>query len=59
MSALEQPHDPLLGSRIDGRYLVRGLLGRGGMGVVYDGLHEQLQRAVAIKVLHPGIASVR
>ncbi len=54
MTAPAQISDPLVGSRIDGRYLVLGLLGRGGMGVVYDGLHEQLGRPVAIKVLGVG-----
>jgi serine/threonine-protein kinase len=49
-------HDPLIGALIDGRYLVHGVLGRGGMGVVYDGVHEKLGRQVAIKVLGPGIA---
>jgi eukaryotic-like serine/threonine-protein kinase len=53
---LAQARDPLLGTRIDGRYLVQGVLGRGGMGVVYDGVHEQLGRPVAIKVLGAGIA---
>ncbi len=35
-----------------GRYLVLGLLGRGGMGVVVEAHDEQLDRTVAIKVLH-------
>lgn len=51
--------DPLVGTRIDDRYLVRGVLGRGGMGVVYEGVHERLGRQVAIKVLGPGIAGDR
>ena len=34
-----------------GEYLVLGLLGRGGMGVVYLARHPQLDRKVAIKVL--------
>lgn len=37
-------------SRI-GRYVVTGRLGRGGMGVVYRGYDETLERAVAIKIL--------
>ncbi|HKP60922.1 MAG TPA: serine/threonine-protein kinase [Polyangiales bacterium] len=32
-------------------------LGRGGMGVVYEGLHEHLQRRVAIKVMRPELAA--
>jgi serine/threonine protein kinase len=57
MQPLGEIRDPLIGATIDGRYLVHGVLGRGGMGVVYDGVHEQLGRPVAIKVLGAGIAS--
>jgi serine/threonine protein kinase len=45
--------DPLIGLRIDRRYVVRSVLGRGGMGVVYEGVHLELGRPVAIKVLSP------
>jgi predicted Ser/Thr protein kinase len=34
-----------------GRYLVTGRIGRGGMGMVYRGLDETLEREVAIKTL--------
>ncbi len=39
--------------RLAGRYLIRGFLARGGMGVIYDAIDERLQRPVAIKVLIP------
>lgn len=49
--------DSLIGSVIGGRYLIVRPIGRGGMGVVYEGVHQQLERAVAIKVLSPAWCS--
>src|SRR5664279_1107772 len=44
-----------IGSMLDGRYRVDGVLGKGGMGRVYRGEHTGIGRAVAIKVLHPDL----
>lgn len=48
--------DPLLGTTIGGVAIVRQL-GEGGMGRVYEGLQESPRRAVAVKVLRPGLFS--
>ncbi len=39
-----------------GPYRVIRCLGEGGMGTVYEALHEAIERRVAIKVLHPEYA---
>jgi eukaryotic-like serine/threonine-protein kinase len=46
---------PLSGTGI-GPYEIQELLARGGMAEVYQGVHTQLERTVAIKVLHPQLA---
>src|SRR5688572_14268193 len=43
--------DPLLNQVAGGRYRSRGGLARGGMGGVYDGVHEEPGRPVAIKIV--------
>jgi len=40
---------------IDGKYRIVRLIGEGGMGAVYEGLHTLIHRRVAIKVLHAGV----
>ena len=42
---------------LGGRYELRGILGRGGMAEVRDGWDTRLDRAVAIKLLHPGLSA--
>lgn len=39
-----------------GPYKIVKLLGRGGMGEVYEGIHEQIKRRAAIKLLHAKFA---
>jgi serine/threonine protein kinase len=39
-----------------GPYRIIRLLGKGGMGAVYEGLHEAIERRVAIKVLFPELS---
>jgi serine/threonine-protein kinase len=45
------------GELIDGKYRVRRLLGKGGMGAVFEGFHTLVERRVAIKVLHADVAA--
>ena len=44
--------DPRLGTLLDRRYRILDRLGAGGAGVVYLARHEEMERQVAIKVLH-------
>lgn len=44
---------PPLGTLLDGRYRLYGLLGAGGMSTVYEGEDLRLTRRVAVKVLRP------
>ena len=47
-----------LGTTIgDGRYRLESVLGRGGMGTVFEAVHEWTGRRVAVKLLRHDVAS--
>ncbi|MBL8909844.1 MAG: protein kinase [Archangium sp.] len=47
--------DPVIGAHVSG-YVVKGRLGSGGMGIVYEGEQPMIGKRVAIKVLRPEVA---
>jgi eukaryotic-like serine/threonine-protein kinase len=51
--SIHAERDALLGQTIAGRYLVRKLIGHGGMGAVYEAEHLGIGKRVAIKVVDP------
>ncbi|MDQ4045738.1 MAG: PASTA domain-containing protein [Actinomycetota bacterium] len=53
----ENVSDGLVGSLVDNRYRVRSRLAGGGMSTVYLATDQRLDRDVALKVLHPHLAS--
>jgi serine/threonine-protein kinase len=56
------PPEPQLlaaGTRLGAHTIIRGVLGEGGTAVVYDAWHTELDRAVAVKMLHPNARVAR
>lgn len=49
--------NPLLGSVLDGKFLVQGVLGRGGMGTVFRACHAVSLVPLALKLLHPRLSA--
>ena len=48
--------DPLVDRLLDGRYAIEARLARGGMASVYLATDVRLERRVAVKVMHAGLA---
>ena len=59
LTKLKARPDALLGRVFDNRFEVRMALGQGGMGTVYRGWQLTVDREIAIKVIHPKLASDR
>ena len=53
---MSSPDTGLTGALLGNRYRIGKLAGEGGMGAVYEATQEDLQRRVAIKVLHASMA---
>ena len=49
--------EALVGKNVAGRYVLRGLIGHGGMGAVYEAEHLGLGKRVAIKFVDPEYAT--
>ena len=50
------PRDPRVGTKL-GKYQILGVLGKGGMGVVYEAEDPIIGRRVAVKLLPPAMAA--
>jgi serine/threonine protein kinase len=55
-TANNQINDPMIGITLAERYKIISIIGRGGMGVVYEAEHLSMGRSVAIKMLLPQLA---
>ena len=53
---MERTADTLIGRVLEGRYRVGPKIARGGMATVYEATDLRLERTVAVKVMHEGLA---
>jgi eukaryotic-like serine/threonine-protein kinase len=53
---VDRSADALIGRVLDGRYRVGPKIARGGMATVYEATDLRLDRTVAVKVMHEGLA---
>ncbi len=52
-----QQIDPNIGTLVSSRYRVIRKIGEGGMGTVYEAMHEAIEKRIALKVLHAEYSS--
>ena len=52
----QPPSDPMIGVQV-GQYIIKSLIGSGGMGIVYRCTQQSPRRTVAIKMMKQGVAS--
>ena len=57
MSELNAQLGALIGIKLGERFELRGILGHGGMGAVFDGWDHQFEAAVAIKIILPSLTT--
>ena len=50
------PDDPIVGTVLAGRYAVERRIAEGGMGLVYQARHREIDKSVAIKVLREDLS---
>jgi serine/threonine-protein kinase len=55
---MARPQDPFIGREIlNGQFQILQKIGSGGMGSVYKALQPEMNRMVAVKILHPKLAN--
>jgi eukaryotic-like serine/threonine-protein kinase len=56
-AVLVRTKDALVGRTLADKYRIEERISEGGMGTVYRGTHILMEKAVAVKVLHPSLAA--
>ena len=54
---MDRTRDALTGRVLDGRYRIGARIARGGMATVHEAVDLRLDRPVAVKVMHEGLAA--